>query len=256
MSEKTLKFDNRVNKKEFHKSKQPINIDQIVVVDKFKHNDDGFKCFIGYEEDETVKTLCIILPQMNSYIKYFENGGKNMSFIIKNDDVLDKYDKMWDKIKGKLNMKLHSMPAYDEKYMKAKVREFNGVIKTNFLGDKVPKENEHYTCITCITIESYPQVYLEEFKYGMKKTKMTNFIKAELKSESELESDTELVLKSKSESDTEYLSKQAFWASSFKDNGFEGNSKSHVLKYIFRWSTFDVHPCSEMYFEFLIHGCF
>ena len=53
MSEKTLKFDNiRVNKKEFHKSKQPIdldlvNVDQIIVSDKFKHSDDGFKYFIG-----------------------------------------------------------------------------------------------------------------------------------------------------------------------------------------------------------------
>ena len=61
MSEKTLKFDNiRVNKKEFHKSKQPIdldlvNTDQIVVSDKFKHNDDGFKYFIGYKEGEIVK---------------------------------------------------------------------------------------------------------------------------------------------------------------------------------------------------------
>ena len=94
MSEKTLKFDNiRVNKKEFHKSKQPIdlslvNVDQIVVSDKFKHSDDGFKYFIGYKEGEIVKPLCIILPQMTGYIKYFENGGKNMSFIIKDDDVM------------------------------------------------------------------------------------------------------------------------------------------------------------------------
>ena len=79
---KALKFDNiRLNKKEFHKSKQPINldlvnVDQIVVSDKFKHNDDGFKYFIGYKEGEIVKLLCIILPQMTGYIKYFENGGK------------------------------------------------------------------------------------------------------------------------------------------------------------------------------------
>ena len=46
------------------------------------------------------------------------------------------------------------MPVYDEKYIKAKVREFSGVNKTNFLGDEVPKENMHYTCIACITIDS------------------------------------------------------------------------------------------------------
>ena len=68
MREKTLKFDNiRVNKNEFHKSKQPIgldlvNVDQIVVNDKSKHIDDGFKYSIGYKEGEIVKLLRIILP--------------------------------------------------------------------------------------------------------------------------------------------------------------------------------------------------
>ena len=215
MSEKTLKFDNiRINKRLFHKSKQAINldlvnVDQIVASDKFKHSDDGFKYFIGYKEGEIVKPLCIMLPQMSGYIKYFENGGKSMSFMFKNDDMLDKYNEIWDKIKETLNVKFHSMSVYDEKYIKAKVREFNGVIKTNFLGDEIPKESMHYTCIACITIDSvmrmekknYPQVYLEECKYRMKKTKMTKFIEAELESESEseLESDIELELKSDTE---------------------------------------------------------
>ena len=137
MSEKTLKFDNIVvNKKEFHKSKQPINlvllnVDQIVISDKIKHNYDGFKYFIGYKEDDIVKPLCIILPQMIGYIKYFENGGKNISFVVKDDDVLDRYNEIWNKIKRTLNIKLHSIPFYDVKYIKAKVKEFNGAIKTN-----------------------------------------------------------------------------------------------------------------------------
>ena len=150
---------------------------------------------------------------MTGYIKYFENGGKNMTFVIKDDDVLDKYNEIWDKIKKKLSIKLHSMPVYDEKYIKAKVREFNGVIKTNFLGDEIPKESMHYTCIACITIDSvmrmekknYPQVYLEECKYKMKKKKMTKVISTELESgsESELESDSELKAKLESDSDSE-----------------------------------------------------
>ena len=83
MSEKTLKFDNvRVNKKEFHKSKQPIDLnlvnpDPIIVSDKFKYNNNGFKYFIGYKEVEIVKPLCILLPQMIEYIKNFENRRKN-----------------------------------------------------------------------------------------------------------------------------------------------------------------------------------
>ena len=89
MSEKTLKSNNiRLNKKEFHKSKQPIdlmsiNVDQIVVSDKFKHNNESFKNFIGFQEDEIVKPLCIILPQMSGYIKYFENGAKTCLFLLK-----------------------------------------------------------------------------------------------------------------------------------------------------------------------------
>ena len=140
MSEKTLKFDNiRVNEKEFHKPKQPINLDSInvdpiVVSGKFKHSDGGFKYFIGYKEGEIVKPLCITLPQISGYTKYFKNGGKNMSFVIKDDGLLDEYNEIWDNIKNRLNIKVNSMPVYDEKYIKAKVREFNGVIKTNFLG--------------------------------------------------------------------------------------------------------------------------
>ena len=82
MSEKTLKFDNiMVNKKEFHKSKPQINldlvnVDQIVISDKLKHSDDGFKNVVGYKEGEIVKLLCIILPQMSGLIKCFEIRGK------------------------------------------------------------------------------------------------------------------------------------------------------------------------------------
>ena len=57
-----------------------------------------------------------------------------------------------------LNIKFHSMPVYDEEYIKAKVREFNGVVKTNFLGDEIPKKNVHYTCIVCITIDSVMRI--------------------------------------------------------------------------------------------------
>ena len=119
MSEKTLQFNNiRVNKKEFHKSKQPIdlmsvNVDQIVTSDKSKHSDECFKYFIGYQEGEIIKPLCIILPQMSGYIKYFENSGKNMSFFIKDDEVWEKYEQIWDVIKNKLGIKFHSKPIYD-----------------------------------------------------------------------------------------------------------------------------------------------
>ena len=136
-----------------------------------------------------------------------------MLFVIKDDSVPDKYNEIWDKIKETLNIKLHRMPVYDEKYIKVKAREFNGVIKTNFLGDKILEENQHYASIACITIDSvmkiqkknYQQIYLEECKYKIKKTKTSKFINTELESDSglELESDTELESKLESDSDSE-----------------------------------------------------
>ena len=136
---------------------------------------------------------------MSGYIKYFENGGKNMSFLIKDDEVWEKYEQIWDVIKNKLGIKFHSEPVYEYRYLKAKVREFDGVIKTNFLGNDMLKENMHYTCIACITIDSvmridkknHPQVYLEECKYRVKKIQMSRFINTELKSDSE-SSDSDL----------------------------------------------------------------
>ena len=205
MSEKTLKFNNvKINKKEFHKSKQAIDLDsvdtdKIVVSDKFKHSEEGYKHFIGYQEGEIVKLLCIILPQMNEYIKYFESGGKNMFFLIKNDEVCEKYEEIWNVIKNKLGIKFHGEPIYEKKYLKAKLREFEGEIKTNFLDNGTPKGNMYYICIACIAIDTvmkmnkrnYLQVYLEECKYKIKETQMPRFINVKLESDSDLDSDSE-----------------------------------------------------------------
>ena len=83
---------------------------------KVKQIDNGFKHFIGYKEGEIVKPLRIILPEMSGCMNYFENGGKNMSLLIK-----DRYNKIWN-VEKRLNIKFHSMTVYGEKYIKAKVR--------------------------------------------------------------------------------------------------------------------------------------
>ena len=104
-------------------------------------------------------------------------------------------------IKTKLGIKLHNETVYGKTYIKAKVREFDGKIKTNFLGNNVPKDNIYYTSIACITIDSvmkfdkknHPQVYLEECKYRVKKIQMSRFINTELKSDADSETDSEKV---------------------------------------------------------------
>ena len=125
-----------------------------------------------------------------------------MSFLIKNNEVWGKYEDIWGVIKNKQSIKFHSESIYKKKYLKAKIREFDVDIKTNFLSNGLPKENTYYTCIACITIDSvirmnkknYPQVYLEECKYKIKRMQKPRFINTELEtvSEPDLETDSEL----------------------------------------------------------------
>ena len=124
-----------------------------------------------------IRRLCVILPQMSEYIKYFENGGKNMSFKIEEESVYLKYAEIRNKIKSVLNAKFHSQPIYDDKYIKTKLKTFNNTINTLFSGDEIPKERNHYVCISALCIDSilrvdkknYSQVYLEQCKYKITK---------------------------------------------------------------------------------------
>ena len=126
MSKQTLKFsDFVVNKK--------------VVSYRIKHNDDGFKYFIGYlQDDDIIRPLCIILSQMSGYMKYFDNAGKNMSLKIEDGSVYLKYNEIWNKSKYIQNVKFHSQPIYDDKHLKTKVKTCNNVINTLFSGDEIP----------------------------------------------------------------------------------------------------------------------
>ena len=123
-----------------------------------------------------------------------------MSFLIKNIEVWGKYGDIWNVIKNKLNIKFHSQSIYENKYLKTKLREYDGNIKTNFLGNNIPKENTYYICIACIPVDSvlkmnkkkYPQVCLEECKYKVKKINTPRFINIELETDSEPDIETDL----------------------------------------------------------------
>ena len=125
--------------------------------------------------------MCIILPKISGYIKYFDNGRTNMSFKIEDESLYLKYTEIWNKIKDILNVKFLSQPIYDNKCIKNKVKAFNNMINTLFSGDEIPKERTHYVCIAAIYIDSvlrvdkenYPQVYLEQCKYKMRKGKFS-----------------------------------------------------------------------------------
>ena len=92
-----------MSKKEFCESKKGIKLNdvdvgRIVLSNKETVNNETVKYFIGYM-DEFVSPLCLILPQMSGWIKYFENGGKNMSFQIEDDKVYLKYNEIWNRVK-------------------------------------------------------------------------------------------------------------------------------------------------------------
>ena len=128
---------NVVNKKDFYASKKAIALNlvdstKIIASDKFKINDDSCKVFIGYSDKDNIRPLCIVLPQMSGYIKYSDNGGKNMSFKIGDESIYFKYSEIWNKNKRLLNTKFHSQPIYDDKYIKTKGKTFGGVISTFF----------------------------------------------------------------------------------------------------------------------------
>ena len=106
MSSQKIKFrDKEVDKKTFYSSKEAILLDSVdlsktFVSSRWKLNDTTYKYFCGYLNNAVIKRLCIILPQMNGYIKYFDDGGRNMSFVTDDEKVYEKYDEIWNVVKG------------------------------------------------------------------------------------------------------------------------------------------------------------
>ena len=187
MSPKTIKFgDKEVNKKEFYSSKQAIpldsvDLDKIDVSNKWKISDTTYKYLCGYLNNNVIQPLCVILPQMNGYIKYFDDGGKNVTDV---EEIYEKYNEIWEVVRKLLKVKFTVGPVRDDKYIIAKLKIFNGTNRTTFTNDTIPFEKNHYTYIPAIYIDSilkinnkitYPQVYLEQCKYKLKKKKVCEF---------------------------------------------------------------------------------
>ena len=110
MSLKKIKFGNKeVNKKEFYLSKEAILLDsvdlnKIVVPKKWTIDDKTYNYFCGYLNNDVIKPLCVILPQINGYINYFDDGGKNMSFVTDDEKVYEKYNEIWEVIRNLLKI--------------------------------------------------------------------------------------------------------------------------------------------------------
>ena len=179
--------------KKFYSSKEAILLDsvdlsKIVVSSRWKLNDTTYKYFCGYLNNDVIKPLCVILPQMNGYIKYFDNAGKNMSFVTDDKEFYGKYNEIWNVVKSLLKLKFAAIPIRDDKYILATLKIFKKKNLTTFNNNIVPIEKNHYICIPAVDIDSvlkidkkvYPQAYLEECKYKLKKRKPVSFIDSEI----------------------------------------------------------------------------
>ena len=195
MSLRKIKFGNKeINKKEFYSSKQAISLDsadlnKIVVSKKWTINDTTCKYICGYLNNDTIQPLFVILPQMDGYIKYFDDGGKNMSFVTDDEKIYEKYNEIWEVIRNLLKIDFTVNPVRDDTYLLAKLKIFNKINRTTFNNNNyIPMERNHYICIPVIDIDSvlkidkraYPQAYLEQCNYELKKRKIVNYIDDEI----------------------------------------------------------------------------
>ena len=195
MSLKKIKFgDKEVYKTKFYSSKQAISLDSMdlnkfVVSNKWKINDTTYKYICRYLNNDTIQPLCVILPQMDGYIKYFDDGGKNMSFVTDDEKIYKKYYEIWEVVKKLLKVDFTVDLVRDDKYLVAKLKIFDRINRTTFNNNNsIPIERNHYICIPAIDIDSvlkideraYPQAYLEQCKYKLKKRKIVNYIDDEI----------------------------------------------------------------------------
>ena len=94
--------DNEIEEYEFHQYKSPISINdidinEIVVSNKFPFGKEGFKYFIGYKDNKEIRPLCIFFPEMSIYKRYSDKT-KCMYFMIKDEQIFDKYMIIWEKV--------------------------------------------------------------------------------------------------------------------------------------------------------------
>ena len=125
---------------------------------------------------------------MSGYIKYFNDGGKSMSFVTDDEETYEKYNEMWEVVRKLLKVDFTVGSVRDDKYLVAKLKIFDRINRTTFTNNAIPIERNHYICIPAINIDLvlkidkivYPQAYLEQCKYKLKKRKPVNFIDDEI----------------------------------------------------------------------------
>ena len=196
MSGKNINFDDKkIKKSDFYKNKKinkidDINVNNILVSKKEPYGTkNSFKYFIGYNDNDIIRPLCIRLPQMTGYVRKF-NENSTMSF--RGKQLLKNYKKIWEKIEKLMKIDFERKLVYgdDDRYKKTKIKTYEKSIITNFHNKKTPKVKIPCKLLSIIVIDSvikankkyYPQTFLEECKYIQEKLKTENYIDEDLES--------------------------------------------------------------------------
>ena len=213
MSEKTINFgDKKINKRDFYNNKKQFNIkvidtNKILISKPESYGKNNMKKYIIGDNDNTIIPLQLFLRKMTGYLNIFEDGTRKMSFLTDNNEFLERYTKIWEKISALIDKKFDSDPVYNNKYINTKIRSYNNDIMTNFhdidnKSNKLPEKNKPYRCMSLISLDSiikinkkhYPQTLLQECVYKLINRKVESIItniNLDSSSESDNESDYE-----------------------------------------------------------------
>ena len=209
MSEKTINFgDKKINKKDFYNNKKIFNIEDIdinkILISKPETYENNMRKYIIGYGDNTISPLQLFLPKIIGYLNIFKDGVRKMYFFTDNNEFLERYTAIWEKISDLVNKKFDSDPIYNNKYINTKIRSYNNDIKTNFRNidnknNKLPEKNKPYKCVSLISLDSiikiskkyYPQTLLQECVYKLMNKQVENII-TNINLDSSSESDNEL----------------------------------------------------------------
>ena len=214
MSTSSINFNNKNIKKShfYNKNKKIFNTDDIdankILICKKETNSkyNSFKYFIGYNDNGVIRPLYLFLSQTTGYINKFDKNKITMSFMINDKQLFKNYNKIWKKIEKimKIDNYFNTKTTYgdDDKY-KSKIKTYKDSIITNFYNKKgskkIPEEKIPHKCLSVIILDSiiyayekyYPQIFLEECKYAKENIKTKNYIDEELKSESDIDTNSD-----------------------------------------------------------------
>ena len=162
MNGKSINLDGKkIKTSEFYKNKKvflidDVDVNKILVSKKEPYaTKNALKYFIGYNDNDVIRPLCVRLPQMTGYARKFDENA-TMSFRANNKQLLKNYNKIWEKVEKLMRIDFESKPVYgdDDKYIKAKIKLYADNMITNFHNKKMPKEKAPCKCLPIIMLDS------------------------------------------------------------------------------------------------------